>query len=856
MSLKIFLSLSYVDSEFVAQVRSRLPNGLAYFYEESFENGEALLSAMERAVSDSAVFVLFASKEALQSPWVRFEIDQARLKHIQNPKHRILIFPTEPNVNLSDFPVWLRSHWIPRAGWSPSDIARYITTVLLEPNFGLSAGVPQVVGRGKTVDRLQQLIAEKIARTKSAPNVWFLSGFRGVGRRTFASYFMRIALTADVNLPYGPNLPLPSQADLGDVHSALRIEISPTIESAVALKEAEAFSNLELAEQIKEVVRLLSHFSELGQAVILSSAGGFFEDNGDPKNWLLPLLSALPASIKLFLVSNRQLPHVAADRMPNLVQMRIEELDDKDIRTLMVFTAERLGVANFAISEQLIQAIGGHADVANAAVRLVSAKGMHILNRDPRQLFNIQNSILGESIDRNALSDLQRKVLMLLGWVPSLNGALLERILIADGAATSQIIEALENLILGCLVTATGANYAISPAIRIMFRRFNVTPPSLLKIFSDELTREWAEARTKGMFRTDLFDAFVFMNALEGKTLPRELLPLLTSGVLFEVVRDTYARGKDEADKEALERVISWGRVAENMKMSEATREDILSTVVRAQIRLGQFGDAEKTLDFMRSKRYRSIPFLTGHLFRRQGRFQQAIDFLVEAVRDDRKFNRSAVHELALAYKKASRLNDLRKLLAEHGELIRDSAMFADFQIGIDLARNDLGAAETGIERLRLLPDDDGRSDIRFSQLLMRRRQYKGAKDLLSMLLANTQGNTLRLRSLRATCAACDGDFELAHKDIEFVRGFPSWQSAAVRLEATLLVEQKRPAAARELLDSLPQKSAEDLMLYARALDVEAELPETTLPQRQEHHARAAEIRAHNNFALEYDYGD
>ncbi len=856
MSLKVFLSLSYVDRDFVSQVRSQLPKGLAYFYEESFENGESLIAAMERAVSDSAVFALFASQEALKSTWVNFEIDQARLAHLQNQKHRILIFPTDPNVKVTDFPVWLRAHWIPRAGMLPADIARYITTVLLEPNYGLSSAAPRIIGRGKAIDDLQQLVAEKITRTKASPNVFFLFGFRGIGRRTFASYFMRTAMSADANLPYGPSIILSPQSDLADVHSALRNELSPMIDAAAALREAEAFAKLNLADQIKEVVRLLSHYADLGQAVALASAGGFFEDNGDPKNWLLPLLSAIPPALKLFLISNRQLPPVAADRMPNIVQVRVNELDEKDVRTLMTFTAERLGLSDFSISDQLVRAIGGHADVANAAVRLVSIKGRHILERDPRQLFNIQNAILGENIEGGALTDLQRKILMLLSWVPHLNAELLERILVSDGAATDQIIEAIENLMAGCLLIVSGSTYTISPAIRIMFRRFNLTPPRLLKLFAQELSNEWNKARENGLFRIDLFESFVFMIALEGKTLPKELLPLLTSGTLFEVVRDTYARGKDEADKEALEKVITWGLVAEDMLMSEAAREDILSVVARAQIRLGQFGEADKTLEFMRSKHYRSVPFLLGHSLRRQGKFEKAIEFLVEAVRDDRKFNRSAVHELALAYKKSSRLNDLRKLLADYGGLIADSALFADFQIGIDLARSDLVAAEAGIERLRLLPDDDGKSDIRFAQLLMRRRQYMGAKDLLNMLLENTQGNRLRLRSLRATCAAYDRDFDLARRDIEFIRNFPSWQNVAVRLEATLLVEQNQPIAARKIIDGLSQKSAEDLILYARALDVQADLPETTIPERQELHTQATKLREQNNFALEYDYGD
>ena len=129
---------------------------------------------MERKVQDSLVFVLFASKVGQQSPWVGFEIDTARLQHLQKKNHRILVFPTDHEVRLSDLPEWLRGYWIPRAGWYEADIARYITGVLLEPNVGLSSGAPRVIGRGKTLDKLEQIAADRVARTRASPNVYFL----------------------------------------------------------------------------------------------------------------------------------------------------------------------------------------------------------------------------------------------------------------------------------------------------------------------------------------------------------------------------------------------------------------------------------------------------------------------------------------------------------------------------------------------------------------------------------------------------------------------------------------------------------------------------------------------------------
>ncbi|MGJ4897690.1 TIR domain-containing protein [Bradyrhizobium oligotrophicum] len=854
MSTKVFLSLSYVDKEFVAAVRRRLPAGLAYFYEESFSNGKRLLEEMARYVQDSIIFVLFASKISQQSPWVGFEIDVARLQQIQKKNHRILVFPTDHDVQLSDLPEWLRNYWIPRAGWSEADIARYITGILLEPNVGLSPGAPRVIGRGKTLDRLERIAADHVARKRRSPNAYFLTGFRGVGRRTFAAYFMRSALSTDANLTFGPTLALSGSADLIDLFQSLRTEISPVIPTTEAIRERKTFEDLSLANQVAEVIRLIDHFSRLGQAVTVVSAGGFFEDSGAPKDWVLPLLSAIPKEALLFAISNRQLPHETVEATDNVVQMRVEELDDQDIRALMIRTSERFGLQNMSISNELIRAIGGHADVANAAIRLAAIKGAHTLERDPRQLFNIQNTILGENIESEALSDDQRKILSLLSWVPSLNGGLLERILTSDNNISHErFFKAVDDLVLGCLITATGPLYSISPAIRFLYRRFNVTSPELLKKFARQMSAEWKEAQAKGKFNNDLFEAFVFMHSLEGSSLPPELRPLLTPGMLVDVLRDTYARGKDDPEK--LNLVIRWGHLSDQMKMSEAAREEVLSTVARANIRLGKYLDADEIIETMQKKRYRSVAFLRGHSLRRQRKYSKAIELLIEAARD-KKLNRSAVHELALAYKKSGRLADLRKLLRNNSDLIRDSAMFADFQIGVDLARNDFAAAEAAIRGLRQMPDDNGQSDIRMAQLLMKKQNFKAALEILNHLLTTESVDSIRVRSIRAVCAAKHGKYDVARRDIDFVKSFPGSSDAVVSLDASLLIEQKRPKDARQLLDKLPEKGPEEWILYAKALEVEAELAETLAPDAIELRRMAAQIRADYNFAFEYDFAE
>ncbi|CAH0144384.1 Beta-barrel assembly-enhancing protease [Agrobacterium fabrum] len=849
---KVFLSLSYVDADFVRKVHSRLPKGLAYFYEKSFDNGELLLEAMERAVPDAALFVFFASPSALISPWVGFELDAARVKHIVDSNHRILIFPTHPDVTHSSLPKWMKDYWVPRAGMTAGDISRYITATLLDSGGGISGNTVKVVGRGATKDRYEQIVADHLARNQKTPSIYLLGGFRGIGRRTFASYFIRHSLEADINLRYGPTFSLPQEADLIDLYASIRSEVSPFEGIDAAKADLNAFRSVTFDEQIDEIYRQLSHFFNLNQAVTIVSAGGFFEDKGAPKSWVASFLSKMPENGTMFLISNRLFEQDFVERLGTMVQMRLEELSAKNIETLMIYTASRLGIDGFEPPRSLIPSIGGHPDVANAAVRLIGLKGSHIVERDPAQIFNLQTTILGEVVQPENFTPMELKILQILGWVPSLQSKLLEKIVAPSAEDGEDFINSINSLILSCLITINNQHYSISSSIRSIFRRFNPAPHDLISFFSKVLRREWNESQISGEFNLSLFEAFLFMHALEGSSLPKELRDLVTPGTLADLVREAYARGKDDEDQDALKRVISWGTLAEEMPMSSATKEEILSTMARALIRLGSYVEAGKLIDRIRDAGFRSSLFLRGHLLRKRERYSEAIPLLQESVRE-RKYYRSAIHELALCFKRTGAMDSLKSLLEEHGAVVGDSAMFADFQIGIDLARGNLQVAESSIEALRKMPEDEGKSDLRLAQLLLKRQQFKPAIRLLSTILNNGKRSSFHARCLRAVSAAKDGDFQLATSDVEFLKGLPGRANAVLRIEAAVLAEKGQLDDAEMLLDQVTNPGPPDLLQRARVKELRANRPDTSFIDRKKLLDEANEIRAQHRTFLEYD---
>lgn len=842
MLAKTFLSLSFADVDFVRSVYRKLPRGLAYFYEASFETGESLMHAMERAINDTALFVLFASKASLASNAVLFELDTVRAKKVFQKNVRLLIFPTDAQITYLDLPEWLQSHWIPANGWTPNDVARYITNTLLAPEIGL-LGSFKVFGRGSTSDDLDRLVTDHLSRKNKSPQIYIIAGVNGIGRRTFADHYMRTSLSGASAINHGPKFTLPRQADLADLYRVVLSDVTEQLSTDQIIENITSFQTLTIEHKINELHRLLGHYWKLGQAVTIHSASGFFEDAGEAKDWVRNLLCNLPENATIFLISNRQFKEADLAQLETAIQIHIPSLSDRDIRALMNHSAARLEISDFQVEQTLVSAVGGHPDIANAAVRLAKSKGTTILTKDPAQLHNIQDTVLGELLDDSTLSDAEKAILSALSWVPALGGDLLEAVVL-EGADIDQdnFLGSIQSLLLSCLITVSGNRIAISPAIRQLYRRRFITPEAISNALANVLTAAWNDVGSLSDFREDVFEASVFIHAMRGEKLPQQMEKIISPGLLELLVSESYAHAKNTGEEKDLHRVVTLGSLAFSMQMSEAAREEILSTVTRAQIRMADYSSAENNITWMEERGYRSVSFLKGHQFRHQERWGEAITALKEAL-EFSKYFRASLHELALSYQRSGQYSELEKMLEKYRHQIRDSIVLTDFQIAMDLAHNRGPEVMAGIAKLRAMPNGQGRAERRQAQLYIKQGRYRDAKDLLTSELDKGQSDKFWLRSLRAQAAAWAEDFKTAQRDVDFVKGLPGRKAVGVKLEAELRAAQGDFAAAEALLSTIEMKPR-DYLLQARIFDLKADLPKTPLTEGQALRQRATQLRA------------
>ena len=120
--MKAFLSHSTKDKPLVEEVAVHLGRQFCLYDKFSFDSGEEFGSAIKRCLSESAVFVLFASRNSNSSTWVKFEIEEALEHKVRETIQKSLVYIIDDDFQLDEIPEWLRKGLIKR-GTSPKVIA-------------------------------------------------------------------------------------------------------------------------------------------------------------------------------------------------------------------------------------------------------------------------------------------------------------------------------------------------------------------------------------------------------------------------------------------------------------------------------------------------------------------------------------------------------------------------------------------------------------------------------------------------------------------------------------------------------------------------------------------------------------
>lgn len=187
--IKAFLSHSSKDKkEYVRNVANWLGKDNIVYDEFTFEEGEKPLDEIVKGLDRSNLFVIFLSENALSSSWVQREIVEAKARLEGEELKKVFPIIIDDRLTYEDkrIPDWLRDNYnlkpIKRAQVAAKRIHNRLRELSWAKHPLLKKRNTIFVGRNDHQENFEERIHDF---DKVKPSTIIVSGFSGVGRRTF-----------------------------------------------------------------------------------------------------------------------------------------------------------------------------------------------------------------------------------------------------------------------------------------------------------------------------------------------------------------------------------------------------------------------------------------------------------------------------------------------------------------------------------------------------------------------------------------------------------------------------------------------------------------------------------------------
>lgn len=368
--VRAFLSHSSIDKHLIEGIYKKLTSAHVHYDEATFEKGETSAAEIFRAISDTDVFVLFLSSNSIGSPWVQTEIALAQQKIYAGKIKKILVFILD-KFDLSLVPDWLLVYVYNKTS-SPGVLVTAIRSALFDVALTLNSAFSIFMGRDKELALLKENLS---SLSQDAPQVIFLSGNEGIGRRTLARRALQDVHPQLIKFPIEIVLG-GAESDIEFFRSLLSQGEHLTIIDAI--KRLEEFTNLASEARTNSLVSLIEKIAEQRQIVFLRGKESVVREDGFLPEWLTLVIAKLNPSPwpKLAIVARRMIPSAKRRNYPNVAFYSINSLDDSASKKLLaIWLKHHSADIDSSLLEEISEYVSGHPRNIQIAATLAAEYG-------------------------------------------------------------------------------------------------------------------------------------------------------------------------------------------------------------------------------------------------------------------------------------------------------------------------------------------------------------------------------------------------------------------------------------------------------------------------------------------------
>jgi len=462
---KAFLSHSSKDKGFVKGVADALGSALCHYDERTFEPTGDSADEILSALGNSEVFVLFLSKNALDSPWVQKEIRYAKHMFFEGKITSVAIFPLDKTPRDMLDP-WLRP-FVVQTLMVQKLVGLRIRSMLITQDVISSA---RFIGRDNELSNLKSMLRE---RSATRPSAVMISGISGIGKRRL------LARAYEDLYPFIPKhwvqIELGSYEGEAVLYERLLEYFEPTPDWVASKIKLEAFLELTPAEKTLELSRLLGEIEKSKQVVVVIFSNDIVNSDGDFEGWLLGAIRASSPSYPVLAVSTVRGPGPRSlASIGDIPYLKLNSIDDKDAKHLFeLLCSDAMSAATETVIDQVVASVGGHPGLLELSAKLMKAAGaarfnIELSSSDGKSALE---EYVEKALENVPLSNIEKAIILL---VEELGGATPEDVLFGftNNENYEDISASLAKLLDYGMLEDSGENLRAASHLRLVMRRW------------------------------------------------------------------------------------------------------------------------------------------------------------------------------------------------------------------------------------------------------------------------------------------------------------------------------------------------------------------------------------------------
>ncbi len=431
--MRAFLSHSSVDKTIVIGVHKGLEAESTWLDRAEIEWGEMFLEKIAEGITSATDFVLFWSKNASKSEWVRLEVNMAFLQALRRKAIRLRV------VVLDDtpLPLYLEPYQVFSVVGSTSPISD-----ILQKLKALLKEAPRSV-RSRFVNRHDETAKIEAAVDDPEFRAVCAFGFTGVGKSSMIQEALqRIFEGASV-------VRIDVSEGTGFVELALAL-------SASVLREIlpEGLSQEQLDQKIRLSVETIVKSEQL---LVLSNVQHWLDEDSQPQgplSSLLAIVSDLPAlsSRPIFMTSTRR-PKLDVAIQDRVMQFQVRGLKDEHVAALVrnwyfAIYDKELSVED---SSRIAPKLYGHPVAARLVAGLLGNHSVDFLEKYPEELVALRRDLARVLLQDLKLTTAAEKLMETLALAGI---GLPASVLVAAGSSDTEFQQAIAQCANAGLITA------------------------------------------------------------------------------------------------------------------------------------------------------------------------------------------------------------------------------------------------------------------------------------------------------------------------------------------------------------------------------------------------------------------